>query len=244
VLTLSLAAWLLGIAGVLSGTVLLFGYLNHQVFPQPLSLEEEQTCLAAWNQGDTSARDRLIEHNLRLVAYVVKKYENSGESMEDLISIGAVGLIKAVDTFNRQHGFKLATYASRCIDNEVLMHLRNLKRAQKEVSIFEPIGYDKEGNEVALIDVLTVDEEIVDTIDHKLQSEYVRDHLQILSPRERTVLTMRYGVYNDVRETQQDIARILGISRSYVSRIESRALHKMRDRLLSASAGGAWSELN
>jgi RNA polymerase sporulation-specific sigma factor len=147
---LSFLIWLLGAAAVINGGFILFGYLNHQVFPQPLSAEEEKACITAWSEGDTTARDKLIEHNLRLVAHVVKKYESSGENLEDLISIGSVGLIKAVDTFNDRHGFKLATYASRCIENEVLMHLRNLKRVRQEVYMFDPIGYDKEGNESTL----------------------------------------------------------------------------------------------
>jgi RNA polymerase sporulation-specific sigma factor len=227
VLFLSILTWLLGIAAIIKGSLLLFGYLNNQVFPQPLDSEEEQHYLELWQKGNYKARDKLIEHNLRLVAHVVKKYESSGEEMDDLISIGTIGLIKGINTFNNRHGVKLATYAARCIDNEVLMHLRNLKKVKQEVFMYDPIGYDKEGNEISLIDLLTSDNDIVEQVDYKLQKEKIQAQLKSLDPREKKVIEMRYGLYTGIRETQRDIARKLGISRSYVSRIEKRALKKL-----------------
>jgi RNA polymerase sporulation-specific sigma factor len=158
---------------------------------------------------------------------VVKKYENSSEDIEDLISIGTIGLIKAIKTYNNERGVRLATYAARCIENEVLMHLRNIKKVKQEVSIYDPIGYDKEGNEISLIDVLTTDNEILESIEVKLQGEKVKDKLDILTGIEREVVEMRYGLFNGLKETQRDIAKKLGISRSYVSRIEKRAVNKL-----------------
>ncbi len=224
---MSIIAWLLAAAAVLQGTLLLFAYLNNQVFPQPLGEEEEKKCLDDYKRGDENARNKLIEHNLRLVAHVVKKYENSGEDNEDLISIGTIGLIKAIKTFNEERGVRLATYAARCIDNEVLMHLRNMKKVKQEVYLYDPIGYDKEGNEISLIDILTVDNEILESIEAKMQGEKIKDKMDMLSGIEREVVEMRYGLLSGLKETQRDIAKKLGISRSYVSRIEKRAVHKL-----------------
>jgi len=177
--------------------------------------------------GSEEARNKLIEHNLRLVAHVVRKYDSSGEDMEDLISIGTIGLIKAIKTFNEERGVRLATYAARCIENEVLMYLRNIKKVKQEVSIYDPIGYDKEGNEISLIDILTTDNEIIDLLEAKLQEEKIRSKMGVLTRRERQVIEMRYGLFTGLKETQREIARKLGISRSYVSRIEKRALKKL-----------------
>lgn len=224
---MSILYWALAITAVVKGTLLLFGYLNNQVFPQPLGAEEEKTYLEKLQQGSFEARNKLIEHNLRLVAHVVRKYESSGEDMEDLISIGTIGLIKAIRTYNQDRGVKLATYAARCIENEVLMHLRNTKKLRQEVSIYDPIGYDKEGNEVSLLDVLTIDNEIIDIIENRIQEKKIKDKMGALSGREREVIEMRYGLYNGLKETQREIARTLGISRSYVSRIEKRAVNKL-----------------
>jgi len=229
----TIITWLIGIALIVKGTLLLFGYLNNQVFPQPLEQEEEKSLIEKWQKGDKDARDKLIEHNLRLVAHVVKKYENSGEDIEDLISIGTIGLIKAIDTFSHQHGVRLATYAARCIDNEVLMHLRNLKKNKQEISMYDPIGYDKEGNEIALIDILTMDNEILDEVEFKIQSEQIKEKLDKLSERERQVIEMRYGIFSGIKETQRDIAKKMGISRSYVSRIEKKALKRLINELNS-----------
>jgi len=224
---LSILYWALAITAVVKGTLLLFGYLNNQVFPQPLEAEEEKNYLDKLQQGSFEARNKLIEHNLRLVAHVVRKYETSGEDMEDLISIGTIGLIKAIKTYNHDRGVRLATYAARCIENEVLMHLRNIRKLRQEVSIYDPIGFDKEGNEISLMDVLTSDSEILEIIEARMQGEKVKDKMDTLSGREREVIEMRYGILNGLKETQREIARNLGISRSYVSRIEKRAVNKL-----------------
>ena len=224
---MSILCWALAIAAVVKGTLLLFGYLNNQVFPQPLDAEEEKYYLDELQNGSEEARNKLIEHNLRLVAHVVRKYESSGEDLEDLISIGIIGLIKAIRTYNNERGVRLATYAARCIENEVLMHLRNIKKLKQEVSIYDPIGYDKEGNEISLIDILTSDSEIIEQIDIRLQEEKVIKNLGVLNRRERQVIEMRYGIFSGLKETQRDIAKKLGISRSYVSRIEKRAVNKL-----------------
>jgi RNA polymerase sporulation-specific sigma factor len=224
---LSILYWALAIAAVVKGSLLLFGYLNNQVFPQPLAAEEEKLYLDELQTGSEEARNKLIEHNLRLVAHVVRKYESSGEEIEDLISIGTIGLIKAIKTYNNERGVRLATYAARCIENEVLMHLRNIKKLKQEVSIYDPIGYDKEGNEISLIDILTSDSEIIEQIEARLQEEKVKNNLGVLNRRERQVIEMRYGIFSGLKETQRDIARKLGISRSYVSRIEKRAVSKL-----------------
>jgi len=219
--------WALAVAAVLKGYLFLFGYLHNQVFPQPLESEDEKICLEELQQGSNDARNKLIEHNLRLVAHVVRKYESSGEDLEDLISIGTIGLIKAINTYNYERGVKLATYAARCIENEVLMHLRNIKKVKQEISIYDPIGYDKEGNEISLIDILTTDNEIVEIVENRMREQKIREKIDTLSKRERQVIEMRYGIFSGLKETQRDIAKKLGISRSYVSRIEKRAVHKL-----------------
>lgn len=224
---MTLIAWILAITAVVKGTLFLFAYVNNQVFPQPLNAEEEKHYLGELEQGDNDARNKLIEHNLRLVAHVVRKYESSGEDIEDLISIGTIGLIKAINTYNNSRGVRLATYAARCIENEVLMHLRNIKKVKQEVSMYDPIGYDKEGNEISLIDILTSDNEILEVVEIKIQEEKIRNKMDILSRREREVIEMRYGLFTGMKETQRDIAKKLGISRSYVSRIEKRAVNKL-----------------
>lgn len=224
---MSILFWLLAGASLVKGMMLLFSYLNNVVFPQPLTEAVEKELLARIRTGDAIAKNRLIEHNLRLVAHVVRKFEGSGEDMEDLISIGTIGLIKAVNTFNDEKGTRLATYAAKCIENEVLMHLRNIKKTKQEVSLYDPIGFDKEGNEISLIDILYADNEIVDIVDSRLQEEKIRHNLSSLSRRERQVIELRYGLFSGYRETQREIARKLGISRSYVSRIEKKAIRKL-----------------
>ena len=210
-------AWILGVGALMQGGLFLFGYLNQQVFPRTLTPEEEKQYIEAWQQGDRAAREKLIEHNLRLVAHVVRKYENCGENPEDLISIGSIGLIKAVNTFNSRQGFKLVTYAAKCIENEILMHIRSTKKYKQEVSINEPIGYDKDGNEVALEDVLKAPGELTEEVERNLNRQRLREKLKTLTPQERIVLTLRYGIPDGIRETQRTIAARLGISRSYVS---------------------------
>lgn len=224
---MSFLGWVLAIAAVIKGSLLLFAYLNNQVFPQPLNEAEEKRYLKEFKEGSSEARNILVERNLRLVAHVVKKYENTGEDMEDLISIGTIGLIKGIKTFDEEKGVKLATYAARCIDNEVLMYLRNAKKKKTEVSLYDPIGYDKEGNEISLIDILAEDNEIVELVDTKIQGEKILSKINVLNDRERKIIEMRYGIFSGSKEPQREIARKMGISRSYVSRIEKRAIKKL-----------------
>lgn len=203
-------------------------YISNTAFPQPLSEEEEAGFLARMAQGDEEARNILIEHNLRLVAHITKKFEGSGEDMDDLISIGTIGLIKAINTYDTSKGTRLATYAARCIENEVLMHLRAVKKYRGEVSLYDPIGVDKEGNEITLIDVLGNDEDsVVESVENCYEQERMLKYMQRLDQREKHILELRYGLFSGLRRTQREIARKLGISRSYVSRIEKRAIQKL-----------------
>jgi RNA polymerase sporulation-specific sigma factor len=203
-------------------------YIKNNAFPQPLSEEEEEEYLKKMAQGDQEARNKLIEHNLRLVAHIVKKFENTGEDTEDLISIGTIGLIKAIESYQTNKGTKLATYAARCIENEILMHLRSLKKVRKDVSLHDPIGTDKEGNEITLIDVLGTDrDEIAEQVQMKIEKRKIYEHIHILDEREQEVIRWRFGLEGEKERTQREIARELGISRSYVSRIEKRALIKL-----------------
>lgn len=199
-------------------------------FPAPLSPSEEKYYIQKYTEGDLEAKHILIEHNLRLVAHVIKKYQNLEEDPEDLISIGTIGLIKAVVTFNPDKGNRLAAYASRCVENEILMYLRSRKKNGKEISLYEPIGTDREGNEIRLYDIMETDEaDIPDRIHLKenIQTLYEKVENE-LSSREKLVLKMRYGLYNGEEYTQREIAGQLGISRSYVSRIEKSAVEKLR----------------
>lgn len=203
-------------------------YVKNNAFPQPLSASEERKYLKRMAEGDADARNILIEHNLRLVAHIVKKFENTGEDTEDLISIGTIGLIKAIESYSEGKGTKLATYAARCIENEILMHLRALKKTKKDVSLHDPIGQDKEGNEISLIDVLQSEaEDVFDTIQLNMELEKVKQFFDILDEREKQVIIGRFGLNLKKEKTQREIAKELGISRSYVSRIEKRALMKM-----------------
>ncbi len=210
------------------GAIWLAGYIGGNAFPQPLSEVEEKEALEAMQGGDKEARQRLIEHNLRLVAHVVKKYANKGTESDDLISIGAIGLIKGVDTFNQKKGTRLATYCARCIENEVLMHLRNQKKLKSEVSIYSPIGVDREGNEILLLDVLASGDEVPDTVEVNMIMAWVTDFVTGLTRKERLVLNLRFALNGQERRyTQKEIAERLGISRSYVSRIEKKAVEKI-----------------
>ncbi|MDI6812323.1 MAG: RNA polymerase sporulation sigma factor SigK [Desulfitobacteriaceae bacterium] len=235
-----------GIAlSMLRGITLLVSYINNNAFPQPLREEEESRYLSILKAGKESvvhtrqealeiehARNKLVEHNLRLVAHLVKKFDGTGEDNDDLISIGTIGLIKGINTFNPDKGTKLATYAARCIENEILMHLRSLKKTRGEVSIYDPIGVDKEGNEITLIDVLDSEEEAIsDTVENKFEQKALLEKVKKLNRRERLVLSLRYGLMNGPRRTQREIARTLGISRSYVSRIEKRAIEKLLEEM-------------
>jgi RNA polymerase sporulation-specific sigma factor len=207
---------------------LLVSYVKNNAFPQPLSPSEEKYYLQRMAEGDLEARNLLIEHNLRLVAHIVKKFENTGEDQEDLISIGTIGLIKAIESFSEGKGTKLATYAARCIENEILMHLRTLKKTKKDVSLHDPIGQDKEGNEISLIDVLKSDsDDVIETIQLNMELEKIQEYISVLDEREKEVIIGRFGLETQEEKTQREIAKELGISRSYVSRIEKRALMKM-----------------
>jgi len=201
-----------------------------KTFPKPLSAREEKEYLERCKEGDQSARDVLIERNMRLVAHVVKKYQSPDYDMEDLLSVGTIGLIKAVNTFKVDKGSRLATYAAKCVENEILMLLRASKKLSKEVSLFEPIGVDKDGEAVSLVDIIEMDNK--ETIDTMILKQDVKELYEAfescLTDTEKTVIRMRYGLYRGKEHTQREIAGQLGISRSYVSRIEKRALEKIR----------------
>ncbi len=198
-------------------------------FPPPLSAKKEDELLTRVANGDTEARNILVEHNLRLVAHIVKKYYTTGCEQDDLISIGTIGLIKAVSTFKNDKGIRLATYASRCIENEILMYFRNLKKTAQDVYISDPIETDKEGNTLTLIDVIADDSDIADEIDTKMKLQKLRVIIGgVLDEREYEIIRMRYGLGGQKELTQREVASKLGISRSYVSRIEKSALSKLR----------------
>ncbi len=201
-------------------------------FPLPLSEKEEQEYVSMMEAGDTSARTVLIERNLRLVAHIARKYANPTVSTEDYISIGCIGLIKAINTYSSKKSVRLATYAARCIENEILMSIRTSKKNRQEVSISLPIGTDKDGNEISLNDILGTDpDEVIDELSLKYQIKELYKKLQLLSPRERIIICLRYGLGPYERTTQREIAEKLHISRSYVSRIEKKALEKLRMEL-------------
>lgn len=209
------------------------GYLTgNKAFPKPLSSEEEKKYIALLSQGDEEAKRILIEKNLRLVAHIAKKYSNLNMDMDDLISIGTIGLIKGINTFNPQKGSGLATYVARCIDNEILMTIRASKKYAGEVSINEPIGVDKEGNNISFVDILGTEDDMVDRqVELKLQVKRLYDQMKkVLSQREKTIIELRYGLGFEKPLTQKEIAKNLGISRSYVSRIEKKALEKLRTK--------------
>ena len=200
------------------------------ILPEPLSKEKEDFYLALLEEGDPKAKDILIEHNLRLVVFLSKKYENTGVDLEDLVSIGTIGLIKGINTFSRGKNIKLATYASRCIDNEILMYLRKNKKVRTEVSFDESLSYDPEGNELHLEDILGTDPDIVtreleDDIDKKI----VMDEINRLDPRDREIMVLRYGLVTGEEKTQKDVAELIGISQSYISRIEKKVIKKIRN---------------
>ena len=201
-------------------------------FLKPLSAQEEKSCLDAYQRGDTKARDILIERNLRLVAHVVKKYQGLPDDLDDLISIGTIGLIKAVMTYDPQKGNRLAAYAARCIDNELLMYLRSKKKTAREISLYEPIGIDKEGNEIHLLDIVESEgEDIAEQYNRKEDAKRLYLYLDSeLKEQEKQVLLLRYGLGGKEEFTQKQVAAKLGISRSYVSRIEKNAIEKLRLR--------------
>ena len=198
-------------------------------FPRALTAKEEAELLERMKQGDRDARKKLIEHNLRLVAHVTKKYYAASADSDDLISIGTIGLIKAVSTFDGEKGIRLATYASRCIENEILMYFRSAKKTEKDVSISDPIDTDKDGNALTLIDVIADDFNMYDDVDMRIRSEKLSGYIEkYLDEREKQVIALRYGLSGYDEMPQRQVAKVLGISRSYVSRIEKKALEKLR----------------
>lgn len=217
----------LAVASLVRDFALVTGYVN-QSFPQPLSKKQETEYFERWQNGDRQAYQVLIEHNLRLVAHVAKKFDSSGIDHDDLISIGTVGLIKAVETFQPTKGTKFATYAARCIQNEILMQLRAQKKTRKDVSLNSPIGTDKEGNEITIGDVLGSDADgTEEEVSKRLEISNMMKLMTVLDERERKVIELRFGLTDGREWTQNEVADNLGISRSYVSRLEKRALLKM-----------------
>lgn len=216
-----------------AGFFFLILYLSEKSsFPRPLSAKEEEKYVKLMAEGDKKARSILIERNLRLVAHIVKKYYASGEDGDDLVSIGTIGLIKGVDSFKGGKNTRLSTYASRCIENEILMYFRSRKKTQNEVSLEETIDTDKDGNSLTFEDILAVDDTIADEIDGKMKVERLKSVIAMLDEREKTVVTLRYGLGGGVPLTQRETAKKLGISRSYVSRIEKKALDYIKSELM------------
>ena len=205
-----------------------------KAFLSPLSQEEEKECLEKLKSGDIQAKERLILHNMRLVAHVAKKYQNDEDELEDLISIGTIGLLKAVSTFDYNFGNRFATYAIRCIENELLMYFRKNKKRKMEVSLYEPIGTDKEGKQIHLMEVMLVDEiDVAKQMEVRRDIEMIQKNLnKVLSEREALIIKKRYGLCGEREMTQREIARQMNISRSYVSRIEKKALEKLKSMLL------------
>lgn len=218
-----------------AGFLYLFGYIsNNNIFPLPLTEEEESVYLTRLEQGDDEARNILIERNLRLVAHIVKKFDSTGEDIDDLISIGTIGLIKGIGTFKRNRNTRLATYAARCIENEILMHLRSIKKNKNDLLLYDPIGSDKEGNEITLLDILGTGPEVVaEQVENLLEEEKLKERIRQLSKRERKVIELRYGLLDGISKTQREISKLLNISRSYVSRIEKKALRKLFSDLIA-----------
>lgn len=218
----------LNILSMLFQNVFFLGSYSNEVFPEPLSSEEEEEYIKRMKNGDKDARNQLIEHNLRLVAHIVKKFESNNQEIDDLIGIGTVGLIKGIDTYSLDKKVKLTTYAAKCCENEILMYFRSNKKNAKNVSIYDGISYDKEGNEITILDVLkTKDPDYLEDIYIKDNIELLRKYLNILTDREKEIIYMRYGLGKEEEKTQKEIAKIMKISRSYVSRIEKRAITKI-----------------
>lgn len=214
---------------------MLFGYISGaNLFPEPLSSEEEQSCLERLSSGDDEARNLLIERNLRLVAHVCKKYSTTNVDQDDLISIGTIGLIKGINSFKQEKGARLSTYVSRCIDNEILMHLRSTKKLGAEVYLNEPIGKDKDDNVITLQEVLENNEKSIDdVVDLKMKLKKLYSKMRsVLKDREKTIIELRFGLNGDKPKTQNEIAKSMGISRSYVSRIETKAIQKLSKEIV------------
>ncbi len=205
-------------------------------FPKPLSAKEEAKYLKLSSQGDLSARNKLVEHNLRLVAHIIKKYYSAQNEQDDLVSIGTIGLIKAINTYDISKNIKLSSYASRCIENEILMHFRNLKKSAQDISMNEAIDIDKDGNPLTLLDIMAVDDNIADELDLKFNSSKLNKFInEELNDREKKIIILRYGLNGCEPLTQREVAKILSISRSYVSRIEKRSLQLLKRRFDKSS---------
>ena len=203
------------------------------VLPAPLKPEQERQAVAALEQGDEAAKQLLIEHNLRLVVYIARRFENTGVNLEDLISIGTIGLIKAVNTFRPDRNIKLATYSSRCIENEILMHIRKIANQKTEVSLDEPINTDWDGNELLLSDVLGTDGDlVVQPIEADVDRQLLRQAMERLTPREREIITLRFGLDGRRERTQKEVAGRMGISQSYISRLEKRIIARLKKEIL------------
>jgi len=205
-------------------------------FPKPLSEKQEKIYLERCANGDKEARNKLVEHNLRLVAHIIKKYYGTQSEQDDLVSIGTIGLIKAVDTYDMNKNIRLSSYASRCIENEILMHFRNAKKSAQDISLNETIDTDKDGNPLTLLDIMAVDDNIIDMLDLKLNSRKLGQYInEELDEREKKIIILRYGLDGNEPMTQKNVAKLLNISRSYVSRIETRALKILKKRFDSSS---------
>lgn len=203
------------------------------VLPPPLKPQEELELLMEWEQGREPARQKLIERNLRLVVYIARRFENTGVNLEDLISIGTIGLIKAVGTYRREKNIKLATYASRCIENEILMHIRKISNQKSEISLDEPINTDWDGNELLLSDILGTDEDmILRPLEDMVDQQLLREALERLPQREREIMVLRYGLSGRREKTQKEVADLMGISQSYISRLEKRIMSRLRREIL------------
>lgn len=232
---------LLSLLGVTAANLiyLILHVTNSGSFPRPLTAAEEKKYLEQLKSGDEKAKTILIEHNLRLVAHIIKKYYSNARDQDDLISIGTIGLIKAVSTFNSNKGTRLATYAARCIENEILMYFRNQKKSSQDISISDPIDTDKDGNQLTLMDVVSCDDTVLDDVDLKIKSERLHHYIQtVLDGRERLIIQMRYGIDGYSPKTQREVAEKLNISRSYVSRIEKKALGELKSMFLKPNNYG------
>ena len=200
-----------------------------EALPHPLSSEEEAELLQRTAAGDTDAKDRLVEHNLRLVVFLAKKFESSGIDMEDLVSVGTIGLIKAINSFKTEKQIKLATYASRCIENEILMYLRKLSKRKAELSLDEPLNVDGEGNELLLADILGTDSDAIYThVENQVERQLLEEGLARLSKREQQIIEMRFGLDGEDERTQKEVADLLGISQSYISRLEKKIINRLK----------------
>ena len=226
----------LSLLNIVKDMLMFTGSYSNGVFPEPLKPEEEDKAITKMLNGDVAARNSLIEHNLRLVAHIVKKFDNGKYDTDDLISIGTVGLIKGIDSYQRSRATKITTYAARCIENEILMHFRSNKKVGNTVSLNDSIGFDKDGNEVSLMEIIKDDSgDIADVIHLKDNIMMLKQYFHVLTSREQEILKKRYGLFNEEEKTQKEIAKDLNISRSYVSRIEKRALSKVLKEFMKSN---------